>query len=528
VDEVEGAGLKAFEGYDSRLAAWQGLALAFLGIALQPLLLPSETGPIEASALQEAEQFFFEPHQGSPALILGVMGFLAWRRHGVFMALATRPSPIAAALATAIAAGFVIWSQLNEAPDQRMLALLAGGVAFCLALRGFAGVRLMAVALVPALFALPIPGRLSNEIVWFLQLASASGAELLLNTFGVGVLRDGVYIDRAGLGFLIIESCSGFRMVHTLSLLSIVIGDLLSLGRRGVLLFLVAPLVAFALNVLRVVWIVLGEEGTAEASQHVGQGMTVLIAGMALLFGLGLKLEDASKAVEASGATVEPDAAASGASAVPIWRRLAVVLAVFAVGAHVVPAWPRSTRVASVPLPEFEDRPRWTVEEIGADRMFLGALGIGRIVQRRFEHEGSRQAIGGPVELFVGIESANHPRRSPFSPLLLLPNRHFGLERLESGQDFRLGETYQEAITRRGNHHFLVRVWNLNDPGFATEVARSFFALERGPFESSDVRVALQIATPIPKGGPETLKAATALLDLFVIAYREEIEALVR
>ncbi len=255
-----------------------------LGVALQPLLFPLESGPGAASAMQEAEEFFFEPHQGSPALILLVMGFLAWRRSRAFRALPSRPSPIAAALATAVAAGFVVWSQLNEATDHLMLALLAGGLAFSLALRGFAGARLMAVALVPALFALPIPGRLSNEIVWFLQLASATGAELLLNTFGVGVLRDGVFIDRAGFGFLIIESCSGFRMVHTLSLLSIVIADLLSLGRRGALLFLVAPLVAFALNVLRVVWIVLGEEGTAEASQHVGQGMTVLIGGMALLF----------------------------------------------------------------------------------------------------------------------------------------------------------------------------------------------------------------------------------------------------
>lgn len=520
--------MKTFGAYDSRLAAWQGLALVFLGIALQPLLLPLDSRPVDASALQEVEQFFFEPHQGSPVLILGVMAFLAWRRSGPFLALASRPSPIAAAFATAIAAGFVVWSQLNEAPDLLMLGLLAGGLAFSLALRGFAGARLMAVALVPALFALPIPGRLSNEIVWFLQLASASGAELLLNTFGVGVLRDGVFIDRAGFGFLIIESCSGFRMLHTLSLLSIVIGDLLVLGRRSTLLFLAAPLVAFALNVLRVVWIVLGEEGTAEASQHVGQGLTVLIGGMTVLFALGLKLELPLEEGGASEPAVEPGSAPKTDSLILIWRRLAIVLAAFAVGGHVVPAWPPSTRAASLALPEFEDRPRWTVEEVGADRMFLGALGVGRVVQQRFGHEGSSLVVPGTVELFVGIESATHPRRSPFSPLLLLPNRHFGLERLDSGHDYRFGKPYQEAITRRGNQLSLVRVWHLNDPGFGAEVARSFLALDRGPFESRDVRVALRIATAVPNGGPEALRAATALLDSFVIGYREQLVALAR
>ena len=143
--------MKTFGAYDSRLAAWQGLALVFLGTALQPLLFPLDSRPVDASTLQEVEQFFFEPHQGSPVLILGVMAFLAWRRSGPFLALASRPSPIAAAFATAIAAGFVVWSQLNEAPDLLMLGLLAGGLAFSLALRGFAGARLMAVALVPAL-----------------------------------------------------------------------------------------------------------------------------------------------------------------------------------------------------------------------------------------------------------------------------------------------------------------------------------------------------------------------------------------
>ena len=103
-----------------------------------------------------------------------------------------------------------------------------------------------------------------------------------------------------------------------------------------------------------------------------------------------------------------------------------------------------------------------------------------------------------------------------------------GLERLDSGHDYRFGKPYQEAITRRGNQLSLVRVWHLNDPGFGAEVARSFLALDRGPFESRDVRVALRIATAVPNGGPEALRAATALLDSFVIGYREQLVALAR
>ncbi len=517
--------MKAFEEYGPRLAAWQALASVLLLVAIQPLVFPLGSPPVATSTMQDAEQFFFEPHQGSPVLILLVMGFLAWRRRDAFLASPGRPRPIPAMIATAVAGFFVVWSRLNDATDHLMLAILAGGFAFAFATRGFDGARTMSVALVPALFALPIPGRLSNEIVWFLQLASAAGAELLLNTFGVDVQRDGVFIERGGLGFLIIESCSGFRMLHTLSLLSIVIGDLLTLGRRGVLLFVVAPLVAFALNVLRVAWIVLGEEGTADASQHVGQGLTVLIAGMAILFALGLRLERAAREAAGSEAGIATGSETDRPLGVPVWRRLAAVLAVFAVAAHVVPAWPRSTRVASLSLVDFEDRPRWTVEEVGADRMFLGALGIGRIVRRRFEHAGSRQAIAGAVELFVGIESGSFPRRSPFSPLLVLPSRHFGIEQVSAERDFRIGREYREAVTRRGDQRFLTRVWYLNDPGPGVEVLRSFFALDRGPFDTHEVRVAIRVGTPIPEGGPDSLRAARGLLDLFVIRYRDELAA---
>ena len=110
-------------------------------------------------------------------------------------------------------------------------------------------------------------------------------------------------------------------------------------------------------------------------------------------------------------------------------------------------------------------------------------------------------------------------------PLLRQPSRQFGVERVTPGRDYRLGVDYEEAIALRDGHRYLVRVWYLNDEGFATDVFRSLFAAVRGPFERDAARVAIRLATPIPAAGSDSMNAARGLLDLFVMRYQDDLEA---
>ena len=520
--------MQAGEKTERRGSTWgercgQGIAGLLLLASLWPLAFggagrlddPSSLGLDEL----DAGGLFFEPHQPSPALILLVAAFLLWRRLDRWAGLPDARAWPAASLSLGLAFGFAVWGQLNAAVDQRVFALILGGLGLALWTKGRAGAHTIAVPLCALLFAVPVPGWLSNHLVWSLQLVSAWGAEALLGLAGFEVVRHGIFIERGEAGFLVIESCSGFRSMHTLTLLSIVIGDLFDLRRRTLVLVAAAPFVAHALNVLRIVWIVVANQDPAAADDHLGQGLVVLVGGVLLVFVLGLRL--------AGGAWARPDEQA-GSTRIDASRfsspwRVVAGLALFASIPVWVPQWPLPLAASRLELGGFESRERWVAEPLDVDRMFLGGVGIGRVQARRLTYEGSMSISPGPVDVFVGVESVSFPRRSPFTPLLRIPSREFEVERVERGRDLRLSVDFEETRARWREQRFLVRTWRAHDEGAAREVLRSVFAAVRGPFARARPRVVFRVATPIIGSDPRAADWARDRLQTFLIDYRADL-----
>jgi len=506
-------------------------------LAYAPLLLPADlTTTAAIPDAQDAERFFFEPHQSSPLLVLMISGWLAWRRHERLRTLTSPPAPIACAVFLTLSLAFGVWAHLNEATDLLVFSLIAAGLAFALSARGWRGARVFVVPLIALLFALPVPGRLQNEIIWHLQSWSATSAHMVLTAAGLDVAREGLLMTRGRSGFLVIETCSGFRSIHILLLVAIVLRDLVELRRFSFLLFLATPLVAMALNALRIAWIVWGAENDATAEEHVGQGLTVLITGSFLLFGLALAIARLARGralpspADGSDPPTSPTPRSIPRSA---WIRMTGLFALLFVLSWTIQPWPLPRNRPSPPLDAlFRDREPWEGEALVTDRIFIGSVGLGRILHRRLDHPavrarpraGVKAQPPAAVEVFVGLESRNHPRWSPFSDLLLLPARDWGLRSREHRQDWRLFRPIDEAIVDRGEQSALVRLWRVGDAGLVRESLRSLLALERGLFARSRDRAVVRLVTTFDARDPQGLVFARKRLDQFVIDFGDDFD----
>jgi exosortase len=495
---------------------WGGAvaALALAAAAYAPLL---GLGPAPPE-LPDAGQWFFEPEESPTVLVLAVASWLAWRRRGRLRALPAESRPALAATLAIVGVVAYVWAQLSGAFDLLLIALAGQGLALACASKGRAGCRVLCVPVLALLLAIPVPGPLQNELVWALQRWSAAGARGLMELGGLDVGGNGVLLSRGDAGFLVIESCSGLRGIRTLTLIALVVRDLFaSSGRRQWLLVALAPGLALGLNVVRVAWIASGEGGGAGSDGHVGQGMTVLLAGTVMLFATGrlLAWNAPARAARAGNAPLEMP-----------WRSLCVGLALLTALSLSISPWPtpRPHRPSLAVL--FADRAGWEAEAVEADLMFVGNVRLGQIVQRRFQRAASAGGPAALVELFVGMEQPGAPRRSPFSSKLALPARDWSADAVEPVRDWRLWRDVDVVIASRGDQRALVHTWRLGDRGLAREALRSLLALERGPFARPGLRGVVRLATPLAGNGTRARADAKRVIDRFIVDFGDDLEAL--
>jgi exosortase len=104
------------------------------------------------------------------------------------------------------------------------------------------------------LFVLPVPGRLRHQIAYPLQEASAKVTQWGLDLVGVPVMRAGNILTVNGSDVAIAEACNGMRMVVALGLIAFAFVFTIPMRNSvRVALLLASPLVALAVNVIRLV-----------------------------------------------------------------------------------------------------------------------------------------------------------------------------------------------------------------------------------------------------------------------------------
>jgi len=463
---------------------------------------------------RSVERVFFDPEQLPVGMVLAVAAWLAWRRRGALAALdaALRFAALPLALAGLVCA---VWAKRADAPDWLIFSLGANALAFAVAARGIGALRVLVVPLVALLFALPIPDPLENEIVWALQRFAARGALWLHTLAGLGTRGTDVMLLRGESGFLVIEECSGLRGVLTLTFVSLVIRELFAhAGARAWLVVGLAPPLAMAVNVVRVAWVAGGEATTAGES-HVVQGIATLLSGSAVLFGVGHLLARGS---DKAPATPPPGGPWP-------WRAACFALASLILISAAIPPSRAVARQPMIRPDRFADRAGWVGEHVPVDHLFIGRVPVAATLIRRFERRTSALEQPQVVELFVGTESGERPRDSPYSSKLALPGRDWSLLELSTRKDARLFRKVDVGIAARGTQRALVQTWRLGDEGALRENLRSFLAATGGRFERPP-RSVVRLVTPIVGEGPRGRRQAQHVIDRFLIAFGGELEAL--
>jgi len=301
----------------------------------------------------------------------------------------------------------------------------------------------------------------------------------LLAPIRADFLQEGVILRSGEHSFHVIDGCSGLRESRS-SCSAAVIGGRAARARTAAaaLLLAIAPGLGFALNAVRIAAIAASRNPEAYAGaqgDHTPQGLALLAAGAAALYGIGRALHGP---VAHAGA-----ARAAGDAADPVWGQAAIALAALsALSLALSPFPPRARPLAPRELAFPEARAGWTSEAISGDPYFLGPHP--GMLYRRYLRS-ANPGLTDAIDVLIGMDDEEPLDASVlFSSKLRWPGPDWYLERQQRvplwdlARDAELRDRRAQVAPERA----VIYRWKIRDEGLARETARSLFALEQSPF----------------------------------------------
>jgi exosortase len=478
---------------DARVSLALAGSLVLTAVACRDLLRFAPASPAPPpSGTASVEEWFFEPSDSSPVVILLLCGWLLWRRRHRLAALWGRTGSwgVTAGLWLAAAAMFG-WAVRARAPELQAFALVPALLGAGNLLGGIAALRVIAGPAAVLVFAVPIPAPLLNQILWRLQIDTADFTGALLRMIHMPVLVSGDRIFTQGRQFQIIETCSGMRSIETLALLAILMIDLFGRrGRHAVALLLLSPVVAFLINGLRCLGLIFNPFSEIE-SIHSLQGIAMLLGGVLLLYFADGFME---RLWPSSEVPASPRAAGSARSDLGPRAAIAFGFSGFLVAISWLPPFAPTTLAANSPAaaiaPQFDG---WVGDDQPNDWVFYGTAGFGQVVHRHYAR-GAEE-----IELFVGQAGTNRVR-SYLTQKAGYPGSGWIVEDEEPARI--AGRAATKRVLRKGVARLLAVAWFEASPGLAAESARALLGFDSTRrFQRSQIPLAVRLTTPINGAG---------------------------
>jgi len=466
-----------------------------------------------APGLPDVGWFFFGVRDTAPQIVFAIAALLLCQRRGrLAQALGREGSPLLALPLLGTGFALFLWAHYVAAPDLLLVSFLP----FCLgsALLLF-GARFSGEMTLPILFlafAIPIPGVLTNQIVFPLQLWNAELVAQLVSIAGTPVVQEGDMLYLADRSFEIIETCSGFRSIVVLTMLAVGL-VCYSPARRLHLALLVASAcaIAYCLNAARVFTVVLYPE-SEESATHALQGAVLFLCGGAALWAVDAVLR---RWLRGRGASARaPDPAAAGQESRHSGRvEHAVALTLLLgsmLGASIwMPRWspPESREFARVGLPR--EIGGWeAIETLKSDQAYLGSVHLQRQRYRRYQRGGET------VSAFLGYEDRLSRSRSMLSPKNVFSGRGWEAEEhvlVEFGPE---GFPGAMVVARSRATRVLSFYWYQGIEGLGTEVLRAWLAADRSFLRRPTGALLIRLSTELPPTRAERSRAEARLREL--------------
>lgn len=442
------------------------------------------------------ENWFFEPSDTSPGLVLALVLWLLWRRRGrLARAVGPGANPLLTAALFGVGLATFFWAIRANAPEIQVVSAFFNVLGVAHAFGGMAALRIACVPAAFLIFAMPLPAPLLNEVVWRFQTWTAEYTGALLHLLGQSAFVSGDQILQSDKVFQIIESCSGLRTIETLTMLTVLMVDLFRRrGLHAVLLLLAAPPVAFLMNGFRALTLMFNPHSEV-ASIHNLQGIAMLLAGVLVLYGLDGLLERALPG--------RPRRLVRRGSGAPRRAPLltSAVLAIL-IALSFLPAWEVDARR----LPHLADAlPReldgYSSQDIETDRIFLGQAGFSELLHREYARDGWR------IDTFVARAGLTLRSRSFHTPKTAVPGSGWLIEESEEREID--GRSVWLRTVRRGTRRLMILHWRDGTPGLLGETLRTVLALDTSPWRRSRPPVVVRLMAPVGSrsGGREATEA---------------------
>jgi exosortase len=493
-----------------RSALFSGFTLAVIGLALAVAFRSVLGAPFDWEEFADVATWLFEPSSDSRAMAILVFAWLLWLRRKKFGA-SDAASVSSWHLISAVIIFFVFsWATWWRAPLLSALCVFAVGATIISARSGSSAVGYFVLPCLAILFSTPPPNPLLSEIVWWLQGVTAQGAHGLLSVVGVQTGIEGTELRMGEEAFAVIESCSGWRGISILLVLSVVAAELnsLSLGRTLTLAALAVPL-GLALNIMRVATVVATQRQLdAELFEsHTPQGIAVLLVGSLVLYAVAAWLGRSLRTRDAgSDAERTPNLTVSSQNE----RRASGRFTSFALSFSVALAFasillPLRTTSESTSVhggaPELPlEVGSWVGTVRGSNYFFPYNSGDHKRFHAEYRSDAPRTGLEF-VDLFIANEApqVSGLNRLPDSKLIL-PAMDWEVESLEHRRIPMLGVDAQSAILTRGEPEQLAYViaWRVHDRGLWMESLSSLLGMDACDFFSHRCqRGVVRLAVPI-------------------------------
>ncbi len=480
-----------------------------LGFAYRELLtLGSPYRDIEA----DVEYWLFVPNDRAPLVVLVLAAWLAFRRWPRLQEVPGRSAPLwLVASVLALASLSYAWAIHVRAEDLQAVSLIANLAGLVLLGWGGAGLRAMWLPIAFLLFCIPIPAPALVSLLWELRLWTAEYTGWLLWLLDIPRYVSGDQILRATQNFQVIEGCSGLRSVETLTMLVVLLVELFH--RRGLhaaLLLLAAPFVAFALNGVRVLTLVLNPHSEI-VEIHSLQGIAILLVGLLVVYGFdGILARLLPRRAYRKAADRVAGAAGLPISALALAVTLLVVSLVAASMRFWTPVWMAPRPAATLEKLVDEALGDWSSTEIASETYFLGRMHFRETVHRSY-------ATGrAPIEVFVGTSDLRDRGTSILSRIVAIPGS--GWE-VRDGWRHMLAPDGPEVVAQlvnKGMERRLAYYWLVGTEGVLVETLRSFLGLERSDLRRSRGQLAVRLSTGIGSGvADERARAARRLEEVY-------------
>ena len=423
---------------------------------------------------------FFSASGVSPQFIyVLVIGLFLIRREDIAAAYHGKGDPWSAMLFLLPGVCLFLWGHFVGAMDIVHVSFILVGFG---AARYLSGKELTRAILPPVLIlvlATPLPAVLIHQIIFPLQLWDTVHSVWLLNAMGIPSLARGDMISMAEGSARFAESCTALGFILWLTIFALAYVTIFRIPHwHAVLLVLSAPLIAYAVNILRAFSLVLNPEMEV-LTIHTLQGIVFFLIGFSLLYGVDTMLmryfgNDSGKHKEAFPVPAYDAVTRQKQGKLYVLVTLFMVLFIVSI---LMPKWPTPSAKAYPAIALADKLGEWQrFANPPVKYSFLGSVRYSSTLYRDYSRNKE------PVSLFIGTDDRLRRHRSLLSGKNAYQDA-IGLELERSIVDLGPGIGQAVAIvTDNGSQRMLTYHWYEGIDSVGKEILYAMLALDQSPF----------------------------------------------